>query len=147
MECASKGKFFVDFAHTDDALRNVLTAAREFTGGKLWVIFGAGGDRDKSKRPRMGKAAGELADKIVITSDNPRSEDPEAIIADIRSGVPAGCDCRIEPDRRKALEFARSHAAAGDVVIVAGKGHEDYQEINGVKYLFSDRQILKESGV
>lgn len=143
VETASPAQFFVDFAHTDDALRNVLTAVKPFVKGKLFVVFGAGGDRDKSKRPRMGLAAAEYADIIVVTSDNPRSEEPEAIIADIVSGIPEGVTFHTEVDRKAALLYALKHATAGDVVIVAGKGHEDYQEIAGVKHHFSDREILE----
>ena len=138
----SPAQFYVDFAHTDDALRNVLSTVREFTSGKLWVVFGAGGDRDRTKRPRMGEAAAGLADVIVVTSDNPRSEDPYDIINDILSGIPQGRAVHVEVDRAAALRYAVEHAAAGDAVVVAGKGHENYQEIAGVKYPFSDREIL-----
>ena len=143
VEIASSAAFFVDFAHTDDALKNVLSTVKPFVSGKLWVIFGAGGDRDKSKRPRMGAVASQYADRVIITSDNPRSEEPEEIISQIRSGISGGAECYIEVDRRKALELAVKNVSPGDVVIVAGKGHENYQEISGVKYPFDDRQELK----
>lgn len=129
---------FVDYAHTPDAMMKVIPALRAVTRGKLYVVFGCGGDRDRTKRPIMGKVVSELADEFVITSDNPRTEDPAAIIADIVSGIPDMVHGRIEVDRKKALESVLSQIADGDVVLVAGKGHEDYQEINGVKYPYSD---------
>ena len=138
----SPAQFYVDFAHTDDALRNVLSTVKAFTTGKLWVVFGAGGDRDRTKRPRMGAAAAEYADILIVTSDNPRSESPEAIIADIVSGIPENKIFHIETDRAEALRYAVKNAADADAVVVAGKGHENYQEIAGVKYPFSDREIL-----
>ena len=146
VETAFPARFFVDFAHTDDALRNVLSTVKPFVKGKLWIVFGAGGDRDRSKRPRMGAAAAEYADVIIVTSDNPRSEMPDAIIADIVSGIPQGTVFHTEVDRKAALLYALNHAGADDVVIVAGKGHENYQEIAGVKHHFSDREILENAG-
>ena len=140
-----KARVYVDFAHTPDGLEKVLAAARGFTPGRLWVVFGAGGDRDPMKRPLMGSACARLADRLVVTSDNPRSEDPAAIIAQILKGVPedkAGL-VRVEPDRRKAIESALAEAGADDVVIVAGKGHETTQEINGVKHPFDDREVVR----
>ncbi len=134
---------YVDFAHTPDGLEKVLTAARGFTRGKLWVVFGAGGDRDPLKRPLMGKACAQLADHLVITSDNPRSEDPMAILAQIQRGIVAHSSVVVEPDRAQAIAFALTHAADGDVVIVAGKGHETTQEIKGVKYPFDDREHVR----
>lgn len=126
----------VDYAHTPDALRRALSALRPQTEGRLWVVFGCGGDRDRGKRPQMGAIATELADRVVVTSDNPRGEDPDAIIRDIRAGVARGVDVLTE--RRAAIEFAVMQAAPGDVVLIAGKGHEEYQEIEGVRYPFSD---------
>ncbi|MHB8690130.1 MAG: UDP-N-acetylmuramoyl-L-alanyl-D-glutamate--2,6-diaminopimelate ligase [Solirubrobacteraceae bacterium] len=127
----------VDYAHTPDSLENVLRAARELTGGKLIVVFGAGGDRDRGKRPLMGEIAGRLADHVVVTSDNPRSEDPEAIIAEILAGSPAGTTHQV--DRRKAIGLAIAAADPGDVVVIAGKGHEQGQEFaDGVKLPFDD---------
>lgn len=146
VETVSPARFFVDFAHTDDALSNVLSTVKPFVCGKLWVVFGCGGDRDHSKRPRMGKVAAEYADEIILTCDNPRSENPETIIADIAGGIPADRRFRVIDDRKTALEFAVAHAGAGDAVIVAGKGHEDYQEIAGVKYHFDDREVLRNIG-
>ena len=144
-----KASVYVDFAHTPDGLEKVLTAARGFTKGQLWVVFGAGGDRDPMKRPLMGAACARLADRLVITSDNPRSEDPMKIIEAIEKGIgvlPGRDPSRpvIEPDRRAAIGYALANAAEGDVVIIAGKGHETTQEIAGVKCPFDDRQVVRE---
>ncbi len=135
--------FVVDYAHTDDALVKVLAALRPLTRGKLITVFGCGGDRDRTKRPRMGKAAAAASDYLVVTSDNPRSEEPEAIIAEILPGIPAGVPHRVEPDRGAAIKFSVELAKSGDTVLVAGKGHEDYQEIKGVKRHFSDREEIE----
>lgn len=137
-----KASVYVDFAHTPDGLEKVLTAARGFTpgGGSLWVVFGAGGDRDPMKRPLMGEAAARLADRVVVTSDNPRSEEPMAIIEAVLKGVKDVSKVTVESDRAKAIRLALLEAKAGDVVIIAGKGHETTQEIKGVKYPFDDRQ-------
>ena len=148
VECASKAKVYVDFAHTPDGLEKVLAAARGFTpeGKKLWVVFGAGGDRDPMKRPLMGEACAKLADRLVVTSDNPRSEDPMAIIEAILRGVRdqgSGIRVKVEPDRKVAIELALREAGEGDVVIIAGKGHETTQEIKGVKYPFDDREVVR----
>jgi len=135
----------VDYAHTDDALANVLKALRPLvpTGNKLCVVFGCGGDRDKTKRPRMAKIAIEFADQVIITSDNPRKEDPQAIIEDIQTGVPDDCRSKVSSivDRRKAIIAAISQAQSGDVVLIAGKGHEPYQIIGNTKIDFDDRII------
>jgi UDP-N-acetylmuramoyl-L-alanyl-D-glutamate--2,6-diaminopimelate ligase len=134
----------VDYAHTPEALDNVLRAARELTDGRVHVVFGAGGDRDRAKRPLMGKAAAALADRVVVTSDNPRSEDPDAIIDEILAG--AGPDVERESDRRRAIALAVSSADAGDVVVVAGKGHEQGQEFeNGRKEPFDDVTVVREA--
>lgn len=138
---ASKAKVYVDFAHTPDGLEKVLEAARGFTSGKLWVVFGAGGDRDRTKRPLMGNACDLLADRTVVTSDNPRSEDPNAIIAEIMEGVKG--EAYVEPDRALAIFYALDNAEEGDVVLVCGKGHETTQEISGVKHHFDDREIVR----
>ena len=132
------GVAFVDYAHTDDALVNVLSAVRKITKGKLGVLFGAGGDRDRSKRPRMGKAAAENADRLYITTDNPRSEEPQAIIDEILAGVPAGTDLQVCLSRAEAIAKALEECGRGDALVIAGKGHENYQEIKGVKHPFSD---------
>ncbi|MBI5523597.1 MAG: UDP-N-acetylmuramoyl-L-alanyl-D-glutamate--2,6-diaminopimelate ligase [Desulfarculus sp.] len=144
---------FVDYAHSDDALTQALSTLRPLTSGRLFCVFGAGGNRDQGKRPLMGAAVGRLADLVVLTSDNPRSEDPLAIMAMIEPGLieagsrPAtGLDGAQapahvqEPDRAQAIEKAIIAAQAGDVVLIAGKGHEDYQEIAGVKRHFDDRE-------
>lgn len=135
---------FVDYAHTDDALERVLSSLREVltAGGRLIAVFGCGGDRDRSKRPRMGAAAARLSDLPVLTSDNPRSEDPLSIIREIESGIPAGTRYLVEPDRAKAIELGVRETRAGDILLVAGKGHETYQEIRGIKCPFSDLEIL-----
>ena len=151
-----KSRVFVDFAHTPDGLEKVLAAVRgEMTSNlqpqtlkpSLWVVFGAGGDRDPMKRPLMGEACAKLADKLVVTSDNPRSEDPLKIIDAILVGVRgrgSGISVTVEPDRKKAIEFALREAEEGDVVIIAGKGHETTQEIKGVKYPFDDREVVRQ---
>jgi len=130
----------VDYAHTPDALEKVIAALRPLAqarGGQLWCVFGCGGNRDASKRPLMGAIAGRLADRVVATSDNPRDEKPEAILAQIAAGIGRG-DALVIEDRREAIAHAVGQADACDVILVAGKGHEDYQEIAGVKHPFSD---------
>jgi len=129
---------FVDYAHTDDALQNVLTALRQLQPRRLSVVFGCGGDRDRSKRPRMGRVAAELADQVWVTSDNPRSENPQQIIAEICAGIAAGSNVKVEADRRRAIAAAVTGAGAGQIVLIAGKGHETYQEINGQTFAFDD---------
>jgi len=134
----------VDYAHTPEALENVLRAAREVTRGRLHVVFGAGGDRDRGKRPLMGDAARRLADRVVVTSDNPRSEPPEAIIDEVMEG--AGRGAERDADRRAAIAGAIEAAEPGDVVVIAGKGHEQGQEFeNGRKEPFDDREIAREA--
>ena len=131
----------VDYAHTPDALHKALGALRPFAlarGGRLWCVFGCGGNRDATKRPEMGRIAAELADRVIITSDNPRGEPPEAIVEQIAAGCPGAPHVSREVDRRAAIAAALREAAPGDVVLLAGKGHEDYQEIQGVKQPFSD---------
>ncbi len=134
----------VDYAHTPDSLANVLTAARRLTEGRLIAVFGAGGDRDRDKRPKMGRVGAELSDITVITSDNPRSEEPGAIIAEIRAG--AGADgIEVEPDRRAAIALALEAAGPGDTVVIAGKGHEQGQEFEGGRKIpFDDREVARE---
>jgi UDP-N-acetylmuramoyl-L-alanyl-D-glutamate--2,6-diaminopimelate ligase len=127
----------VDYAHTPDSLENVLRTARELTRGRLHVVFGAGGDRDSAKRPLMGDAARRLADRVLVTSDNPRSEQPEAIIDQVMEG--AGADAERDADRRRAIRRVIGEAEPGDVVVIAGKGHEQGQEFeNGRKEPFDD---------
>lgn len=129
---------YVDYAHTDDALDNVLRALRALSPRRLLVVFGCGGDRDRTKRPRMGAVAARLADRVYVTSDNPRTEEPERIIAEILAGMPAGSQPQVYPDRREAIRTAVAEARAGDLILVAGKGHEPYQEIQGHKHPFDD---------
>ena len=169
-----KCRVFVDFAHTPDGLEKVLTAVRGMMSSdihhssfnihrSLWVVFGAGGDRDPMKRPLMGAACAKLADKLVVTSDNPRSEDPLKIIDAILAGIDVAAssansatkveavsrplvkkeNIHIEPDRRAAIHYALANAAEGDVVVIAGKGHETTQEIKGVKHPFDDREVVR----
>lgn len=135
----------VDYAHTPDGLTQALTAARELTAGRLVVVFGAGGDRDQDKRPAMGRVAAELADLAVVTSDNPRSEDPGAIIADVVAGAADPTRVRIIPDRAEAIETAVWVAGPGDVVVVAGKGHERGQEIAGQVRPFDDAEVARQA--
>jgi len=133
---------FVDYAHTPDGLENVLASVREFAPARVLVVVGCGGDRDRTKRPKMAEVAVRLADRAIFTSDNPRSEDPVAILADMRGGVePAYAHkVREEVDRRRAIEMAIAEAEPGDVVVIAGKGHEDYQIIGAEKRHFDDRE-------
>ena len=135
----------VDYAHTDDALLNTLRTARELTSGRVITVFGCGGDRDKTKRLPMGRAAGEHSDLVFITSDNPRTEDPLRIISEIEGGVKeTGARYFSVPDRREAIQRAISSAIAGDVVIIAGKGHETYQIVGNDKFHFDDREVALE---
>jgi UDP-N-acetylmuramoyl-L-alanyl-D-glutamate--2,6-diaminopimelate ligase len=134
----------VDYAHTPDSLENVLRAARELTRERLHVVFGAGGDRDRGKRPLMGRVAADLADRVIVTSDNPRSEDPEAILDEILAGTGAGAVREV--DRRRAIELALGEAGPGDVVVIAGKGHEQGQEFEGGrKEPFDDVTVAREA--
>ena len=139
----------VDYSHKPDALEQALSAARELVapGARLAVVFGAGGDRDAAKRPLMGEVAARLADRVVITADNPRSEDPAAIIAAIEAGVPAGtaAEVAVEPDRRRAIAGAVRTAGPGDVVVIAGKGHETTQVIGDRSLPFDDREVAREA--
>ncbi|HEV7699564.1 MAG TPA: UDP-N-acetylmuramoyl-L-alanyl-D-glutamate--2,6-diaminopimelate ligase [Pyrinomonadaceae bacterium] len=136
----------VDYAHTDDALLNTLSTARDLTTGRIITVFGCGGDRDRSKRAPMGQAAAKFSDLVIVTSDNPRNEDPLTIIAEIEEGLKGGgIPYEIVPDRRKAIEYAVSAATAGDVVIIAGKGHETYQIIGEDKFHFDDREVAAEA--
>jgi UDP-N-acetylmuramoyl-L-alanyl-D-glutamate--2,6-diaminopimelate ligase len=131
---------FVDYAHTEDALRQVLGFLRGVGARPLTCVFGCGGDRDRTKRPRMGRVAAELADRVVLTSDNPRTEDPAAILAEVLSGVPSerGPAVTVVADRREAIRRAVLDAPPGASVLVAGKGHEDYQVVGTTKVPFDD---------
>ena len=138
----------VDYAHTPDALENVLTTIKDIRTGneKVIAVVGCGGDRDKGKRPLMAKIACELSDKVIFTSDNPRTEKPESIIKDMESGVePIHFKKTLSVcDRRDAIKVACSMAESGDIILIAGKGHEKYQEINGERFPFDDLETLKE---
>ncbi len=134
---------YVDYAHTPEAIAKVLETLRPECTGALAIVFGCGGDRDRGKRPLMGAAAA-MADRIYVTSDNPRTESPQSIIADILPGIPAGRQVVVEEDRRAAILRAVADSVADDVVLVAGKGHETYQEIGGAKLSFDDSEVLKE---
>lgn len=133
----------VDYAHTPDGLRQLLGAARELASGRVIVVFGAGGDRDQAKRPQMGEAAGELADLVILTTDNPRGEDPAAIISAVQRGITDPTDLRIEPDRAAAIALAVAEARPGDVLLVAGKGHETTQIVGAEVTAFDDRVVLR----
>ncbi len=133
----------VDYAHTPDALENVLTTLSQIKKGHLWVVFGCGGDRDKTKRPVMGKAASLYADKVVITSDNPRSEDPDLIIEEIAEGIVNSTHVVKLVNREEAITYALDKAEKDDIILIAGKGHEAYQQIGTVKHDFSDQEVVK----
>jgi UDP-N-acetylmuramoyl-L-alanyl-D-glutamate--2,6-diaminopimelate ligase len=130
----------VDYAHTPDGLANALAACRPFTAGRLICVFGCGGDRDRSKRPQMGEIAAQLADQLYVTSDNPRTEDAQQILADVTAGIPPGASMQVEADRAVAIAAAIAAAAPGDLVLIAGKGHEDYQILGTTKVHFDDRE-------
>ena len=141
---------FVDYAHTPDALKNVLKALKELDAKKIITVFGCGGDRDKAKRPIMGREAARLSDLAIVTSDNPRTEDPNEIIKQIlpgieEGGMTIGKDALVEPDRKKAIELAIATARPGDVVLIAGKGHEDYQILGTQKIHFDDREVARDA--
>jgi UDP-N-acetylmuramoyl-L-alanyl-D-glutamate--2,6-diaminopimelate ligase len=137
----------IDFAHTPDALAQVLIALKHHCSGKLHVVFGCGGDRDIGKRAEMGAIAGEHADVIWVTSDNPRSENPEIILSDIQEGISKEQQhkVQIQIDRKEAIIKAIAQLQTGDWLVIAGKGHENYQEIKGVKHPFSDILIAQEA--
>ncbi|MFZ2844110.1 MAG: UDP-N-acetylmuramoyl-L-alanyl-D-glutamate--2,6-diaminopimelate ligase [Psychrobacter sp.] len=142
---SNDGCFIVDYAHTPDALSQVLASLKTHCKGQLWAVFGCGGDRDAGKRPLMAQAGLTGADQVILTADNPRTEDPNVILQDMQVGMSTEQYQRthIEPARQTAIEYAVSQAAADDIVVIAGKGHETYQEINHVRYDFDDRIILQ----
>jgi len=149
VDCGQPFTVVVDYAHTDDALRNLAALAREFvkqSGGRVITVFGCGGDRDRSKRPLMGEAAGKGSDLVVLTSDNPRSEDPLAIINDAVVGLQrSGTKYKSEPDRRAAIQLALTQAHSGDIVLIAGKGHEQVQITRAGTIPFDDRRVAAEA--
>jgi len=146
-----KPRVVVDYAHTPDALEKVLHALREHVSGRLLCVFGCGGDRDRGKRPQMGEVAQRLADQVILTNDNPRGEDPQQIINEILSGMDDRNSVHVETDRAKAIQVSIAAASANDLVLVAGKGHEDYQETAGRRQSFSDieqvRAVLQGEGL
>jgi UDP-N-acetylmuramoyl-L-alanyl-D-glutamate--2,6-diaminopimelate ligase len=136
-------RVFVDYAHTDDALRNALAALRELGPRRLLVVFGCGGNRDRGKRPKMGRIAEEMADYSVLTSDNPRKEEPSAILAEIAGGFTRRDNYTVVQDRSEAIRAAIAMAGEGDIVLVAGKGHEQFQEMASTTAPFDDRQVVR----
>ena len=132
----------IDYAHTPDALQQILSSTRQHQFGKLWLVFGCGGDRDKAKRPVMGAIAESFTDHVILTNDNPRHEAPQKIIDDIRAGFRANNNAMIELDRARAIRYALMHATAQDVVVIAGKGHETYQQIGDARLPFSDLDVV-----
>ena len=133
----------IDFAHTEQALRACLTTSRDYTSGQLWCVFGCGGDRDQGKRQGMGRAAEELADRIIITDDNPRTEDPQQIVSEIQKGLMHPDKACVLHNRQAAIEYALTEAKIGDLVVIAGKGHEAEQIIGHQRFPFSDRQLVE----
>jgi UDP-N-acetylmuramoyl-L-alanyl-D-glutamate--2,6-diaminopimelate ligase len=133
----------IDYAHTPDALENVLKTMKQVSSGRLVALFGCGGDRDKTKRPKMGTIAADNADFCIVTSDNPRTEEPEAIIDDILAGMKGKkTPMKVIPDRREAICWALDNHCPGDVIVLAGKGHEDYQVIGHEKHHMDEREIV-----
>jgi UDP-N-acetylmuramoyl-L-alanyl-D-glutamate--2,6-diaminopimelate ligase len=140
----------VDYAHTDDALTRLLTAAQALKTGRIITVFGCGGDRDRGKRPKMGRVATQRSDVVILTSDNPRTEDPMAILREVEAGVretlePGRVRYQVIPDRRLAIEAAIREAQRGDMILIAGKGHEDYQIIGSQRLHFDDREVAREA--
>ena len=144
VDCGQDFSVFVDYAHTPDALKTVLTTAKTLSDGRLISVFGCGGDRDRGKRPEMGEISGCLADVTYVTSDNPRTEDPNAIIQEIVSGMGDVRRYEVIPDRQSAIRAALEEARTGDVVVIAGKGHEPYQIIGTERISFDDREVARE---
>ena len=135
----------VDYAHTPDSLENLLIAARPFIPGQMICVFGCGGDRDRTKRPKMGKIAADLADYTIVTSDNPRTENPQQILEDVLAGISDRSQTTVLSDRAEAIDFAIKKAKPGDGVLIAGKGHEDYQILGTEKIHFDDREQAREA--
>ena len=133
----------VDYAHTPDALENVLSTLTQLKQGRVWVVFGCGGDRDRTKRPMMGRIASQYADSVIITSDNPRSEDPVRIMDEIADGLLPGTHALKIIDRKEAIQQALNQADKLDIILIAGKGHEDYQIIGKERFDFSDQRVVR----
>ncbi|HBI21736.1 MAG TPA: UDP-N-acetylmuramoyl-L-alanyl-D-glutamate--2,6-diaminopimelate ligase, partial [Legionella sp.] len=133
----------VDYAHTPDALEKVLTTLTQLKEGRLWAVLGCGGDRDRAKRPMMGRIASQYADEVVLTSDNPRGEDPDAILLEIATGVLARVQAVQIADREAAIHYALSQASPKDIVLIAGKGHECYQQVGSDRLVFSDQAVVR----
>lgn len=142
IECGQPFHVFVDYAHTEDALQNVLTSLRHVSQARMIVVFGCGGDRDKTKRPRMGRVVSELADEVIITNDNPRSEDPRSIVDQIIPGC-VRSNYRVVLDRQQAIKEALAMAQPGDIILIAGKGHEDYQIFKDRTVSFNEREVVR----
>ena len=144
LNCGQDYKVIVDYAHTPDALVNVIVAARNIrNGNRIITIFGCGGDRDRTKRPIMAKAAENLSDIVILTSDNPRTESPEQIFADVKAGFTKNDDYFFEPDREKAIKLAINMAEKNDIILITGKGHETYHIIGTKKWHFDDKEIAR----
>jgi len=144
LDCGQDYKVIVDYAHTPDALVNVIVAARNIkNGNRIITIFGCGGDRDRTKRPIMAKAAEDLSDIVILTSDNPRTESPEQIFDDVKKGFIKSDDYFFEPDREKAIKLAINMAEKNDIILITGKGHETYHIIGTKKWHFDDKEIAR----
>lgn len=135
---------FIDYAHTEDALEAALSAIKKISKNKIWIVFGCGGNRDKTKRIKMGEIASKYSDHIIITSDNPRSENPFTICSEIKKGCKKNSDVRIVIERKEAIEYAVNNIKSNDILLIAGKGHENYQEVNGYITSFNDHDVVKE---
>lgn len=145
VDCGRDFTLLIDYAHTPDGLENILNSVKKFANGRLVVVFGCGGDRDKTKRPKMGRVAGRIADFCIVTSDNPRTEEPDAIIRDILDGMDdAMADYVVIENRRDAIEYAIKHARKDDVIVLAGKGHENYQILKDKTIHFDEREIIRD---
>ena len=143
-ESRTHGNIIVDYAHTPDALEQALLAARQHVIGKLTVVFGCGGDRDNSKRAQMGRIAEKWADEVVLTQDNSRNEQAESIIADIQHGIAEKSKLKIELQRTAAIKHAYQNSHTDDLIVVAGKGHEEYLELNSVREYYNEREYVKQ---
>jgi UDP-N-acetylmuramoyl-L-alanyl-D-glutamate--2,6-diaminopimelate ligase len=143
-DTTTRFQIFVDYAHTPDGIVNALKTVRALRPNRLITVFGCGGDRDRSKRPKMASAAEQGSDICVLTSDNPRTEDPQAILNDAKAGIARPNSHAVIADRRQAIQIAIENARPGDIIVIAGKGHEDYQDIQGKKHPFDDRKVARQ---